>query len=215
MKTWRDWMNGVIDGWFPLTCAYCLQPISDEGLCCDCMELGRGLLTVEPKIDLDGMEVFVAYRYEGIVQELVQRLKYGKDMHAGTGLTHLMRMAWTSRAISAPDLVLPMPLSVIRRAERGFNQTEIVAKPLAASLGVICTHAGLKRTHRPRQASLGRQARLTNVVGSFRCTRPCHGDVLVVDDVLTTGATLLAARDALIHAGANSVRAAVIAQVVD
>lgn len=215
MARWRTWIDTVIDGWFPIACAYCARQIAREGLCDACESAARELLVPEVFCDFDGMAVFVACRYDGLVQDLVQRLKYGKDMHAGTGLVHVMRMAWPTSRFHPPDLIVPMPLSFLRRTTRGFNQAEVLAKPLAEWLHVPCSGAGLARQHRPRQAGLGRDRRLVNVTGSFHCHRTVPPRVLLVDDVVTTGSTLLAARHALLAAGATSVTAAVLAKARD
>jgi predicted amidophosphoribosyltransferase len=92
-------------------------------------------------------------------------------------------------------------------AERGFNQAALLASPVARELGARFAPRGLTRLRATReQAGLERAERLENVLGAFVATRRLDGArVALVDDVLTTGATLEAAATALHDAGASSV----------
>lgn len=114
--------------------------------------------------------------------------------------------------LDAVDLVVPVPLPWPRRLARGFNQAETIARAVARGheLPVATT---LTRRLRQRQTRLGRRARARNLRGSFRArTRVRDARVLLVDDVITTGATLRAATEALLLAGARSVHAAAVAR---
>jgi ComF family protein len=115
------------------------------------------------------------------------------------------------------DLVVPVPLSVGRQRERGYNQSELIARELA-DLGVlpapVATALIRHRDTRP-QVELQRAERLTNVRGAFACPQPnliAAQRVLLVDDVSTTGATLEACAVPLIEAGAARVMALVVAK---
>jgi ComF family protein len=116
------------------------------------------------------------------------------------------------------DGVLPVPLHPARRAERGFNQAELLAAPCAARWGVRMLPRALVRA-RPTlpQADLDAAARRANVRDAFRVSRPGEvrgRRVLLVDDVLTTGATVGAAAGALLAAGAAAVGVLTLARVV-
>jgi ComF family protein len=104
------------------------------------------------------------------------------------------------------DAVVPVPLSPERQRLRGFNQASLLAEHVAASLGAPFTSVALQRLERPSQRSLGVAGRLANLRGAFSC----HGDVagkrvLLVDDVVTTGATASACADTLADAGASRI----------
>jgi ComF family protein len=121
-------------------------------------------------------------------------------------------------AEGAPDLVLPVPCSRARLAERGFNQAWELARPLAAALG-LPADAGLllRLADTPHQTELGRSARRANLARAFmvepsRRAELAGRHVALVDDVLTTGATLDAAAAELRRAGARSVTAWVFAR---
>ncbi len=109
----------------------------------------------------------------------------------------------------AADVVVPVPLHRVRERERGYNQTDLVAKPLARRLGLPYRAVLLVRTRpRPDKQVLSLAERWESVRGAF-ATRPGSQvdklRVLLVDDVLTTGATLDACAKALREAGAKSV----------
>lgn len=90
-----------------------------------------------------------------------------------------------------PDIIIAMPLHPQRIAERGFNQSLELAKMLSQTLH-IPIHAGCKRIlHTPPQAGLNQQQRIRNMRGAFSCQHSLQGlNIAIVDDVMTTGASL-------------------------
>jgi ComF family protein len=128
----------------------------------------------------------------------------------------LMRSApWVEPALDLADMLLPMPLSSERLQERGFNQALLLAKALAPSK----TKAGLLLRIRdtPPQSSLSRSARLNNVLQAF-AMEPLQQSavagkrIVLVDDVMTSGASLSAAAQCLRQAGAAHIMALVFAR---
>ncbi len=128
----------------------------------------------------------------------------------------LMRSApWTEPALDAAQLLVPMPLSAPRLAQRGFNQAFELAKQLDARKAVSSLLLRLRET--PAQAALDLQARLANVRGAFavdplRVAAVKGKRIVLVDDVMTSGASLHAAAQALRQAGAASVTGLVFAR---
>jgi ComF family protein len=114
-----------------------------------------------------------------------------------------------------PDAVVPIPLHRLRLYERGYNQSERLAAGLAETLGVLLSADLLERPHPTRtQTNLTRQQRWDNVKSAVSLSAPgaVQGKhLLLVDDVLTTGATAAAAADVLKAAGARHVSLAVLA----
>jgi ComF family protein len=145
--------------------------------------------------------------FEGPSRALIHALKYERRTSTAGILVALMAPALADLPVSAVDVVVPVPLHAVRRRERGFNQAELLAEELARKLGVP-TRKGLRRT-RPtaNQADLPREARMSNVSGAFVAEhRAVRGErVLLLDDVVTTGATLSEAAAALRRAGSGPV----------
>lgn len=118
----------------------------------------------------------------------------------------------------AADVIIPVPLHRDRQRERGFNQAELIARPLARRLGLPMRVAFLARTKpRPESLQLTRRQRWDTVRGAFAVPEHAKVDklrILLVDDVMTTGATLDACSRALLHAGAGEITALTVARAV-
>ncbi len=149
-----------------------------------------------------------AYLYAFPVEQMVQALKYGDALELA---------AWLGGRLVPPDgdwdLVLPVPLHADRLAERGFNQAVELARPLARR-GLVLRHDVLRRARATKaQAGLDARGRRRNLRNAFVAGGNLHGQrILLVDDVMTTGATLDAAAAALRRAGAAHVANLVLAR---
>jgi ComF family protein len=162
-------------------------------------------------------------RYEGALREIVHAFKYGGRRALAGPLCSLMRMSGHDVLVGA-DAVVPVPLHPWRAWTRGFNQ----ADDLACALGAPVWRLLRRARHGPPQASLPAARRRANVRGAFAVGGPlaclsigpsastrARGSVLVlVDDVMTTGATLDACARALLDAGAREVRVLTAARAV-
>ena len=165
-----------------------------------------------PPLDLCLTAVAYEYPWSG----LVARYKFGASPGWSQALALLMRSTpWAEPALDAADLVLPMPLSRERLRERGFNQARELTRHLAP--GKVRADVLLRLHDTPAQSSLPRAARLRNVRGAFGVApgreREIDGRrVLLVDDVMTSGASLHTAAQALRAAGAAHITALVLAR---
>jgi ComF family protein len=155
-----------------------------------------------------------AFQYAFPLDRLLQSYKF----NANLALTDLFADALAARLCdrgNLPDLVVPLPLARKRLAERGFNQSAQLGKAVARRLSLPFEPHGLLRVRETApQAGLSRAERLKNVKGAFGCERSLTGRrVALIDDVMTTGATLSDAARALKKQGAAQVEAWVIARV--
>lgn len=149
---------------------------------------------------------------DGPLQSLQHALKYGNRPQYGIELGRLLGAAYAEEA-GPPDGVLPIPLHRTRKLERGYNQSRMLAQGVADSLDSPLRPNLLTRPHPTRpQTNLSRKERWHNVRNAFTADENCgNGHWLLIDDVLTTGSTAVAAGQTLAQAGAESVSLATLA----
>lgn len=134
-------------------------------------------------------------------------MKYKGLFALAEPLAELMVLAWPQWEVEV-DLVLPIPLHAERERERGYNQAMLLVEHLCRRMGWQTAPAGLRRIrHTPPQVNLNKEERQENVKDAFTADeRIVKGlNILLVDDVCTTGATMISATEALLAAGAQSV----------
>ena len=177
-------------------CPLCGMPKPLDGICWRCQEK---------------RPVWQAARswaaFGGPLQKAIHQLKYGGDVALGEALARpliplLQHVGWRL------DVVVPVPIGLARREERGYNQAALLAKPLALGSGLAYQPKLLLKQRETRsQVGLSYQDRQQNVAGAFFARDDCAQGkrVLVVDDVMTSGATLEACALALLKAGAVEV----------
>lgn len=180
----------------PPTCRRCGMPTAfDTPVCEECK--GRDLLFDSARAPL---------RYEGVGEEIVRVLKYRGYMAVVPGLAAPL-MLGAAREAGRFDAVVPVPLHRSRLARRGFNQAAVLGREVAGGLGAGFEEA-LRAVRATRdQVELSAAERRENVRGAFRAESRVRGRVLLVDDVLTTGATLSEGARVLRDAGAEEVYA--------
>ena len=158
-------------------------------------------------------------RYDETARRLVHRLKYGDRVELARALGAMMARAGAELLIDA-DVIVPVPLHRSRLWWRRFNQAMALAGALSRTSGVRCDPFLLARVKRTRsQVGLTRTQRGDNLQGAFRVPADAKPHlagkrVLLVDDVVTTGATANACSRALLRAGAESVDLLSFARVV-
>jgi len=149
--------------------------------------------------------------YEGIVRELIHKFKYQNKDHINSLLARLLiEFIYQYRiALNLFDLVIPIPLHRIRLREREFNQAELIARRIAEEFSLAFSPSNLwRRHHRQAQMELKEEERWENIKGCFALYNPEEvkgKNIILVDDVFTTGATCSEAASILKSAGAVSV----------
>jgi ComF family protein len=193
--------------WNRACCARCALPLSQpEARCGRCLKAA-------PEFDA----AFCAFRYEWPLDSLVTRFKFAADLAAGAVLARLLHAYLVERVAAtdgSPRLMMPIPLHEDRLRERGFNQALELARPLARLSGIALAVEGMHRLRAtPRQTGLNALHRRRNVRGAFVVdvdVRDRH--VVLVDDVITTAATVRECAKTLKRAGAASVQVWAVAR---
>jgi ComF family protein len=144
--------------------------------------------------------------YQAPVNRLIGALKFHRQLQLASALGRLFCQQ-LSRSNPLPDLILPVPLHPQRLRERGFNQSQELARSVATELQLPITHRGCHRVvATPPQRGLDQQARRKNLRKAFVADSSVEGrHIALFDDVITTGATVTAASQALLDAGAARV----------
>lgn len=154
--------------------------------------------------------------FNGTTRRALHALKYAGERRLGVPLGEAVAARW-HRAGAGGDVLVPVPVHASRRRERGYDQAELIAVAAAAALGVPSLVALERRRATAPQYRLDRRHRAANVDDAF-VVRPGATAairdrwVVLVDDVVTTGATLCAAAAALLDAGAVAVSAVTVAR---
>lgn len=182
-------------------CPYC-QRVSHGGRTCDlCRAPGR----------LDGLLVGATFAQEDLLQRSIHAMKYKGRREIASKLVEAL---WARVAFDSSCTLVAVPLSKVRRQERGYNQALDLALAYSTIQGLDIQDCLERTRHTQPQARLGRVERLTNLAGAFTCLGPAPPRVMLVDDVATTLSTLHACADALRQAGAYHVYGLVLARAL-
>lgn len=158
------------------------------------------------------VQTHAGLRYEGEIVALMHRFKFSGEPRAGVVLASLMLETLNVLpANEMPQTLIGLPRHPWRAREFGFDQTLWLTRYLSRHLGIAEVNAHRIR-HTPTQRGLDRQARQRNLRNAFRIDSPLSGRVVVVDDIMTTGASLDALARACLVAGAGEVQAWAIAR---
>jgi ComF family protein len=200
----RSLLDTLLALLFPDRCGGCKRV--GELLCRECC---TALMPYphEPALKLPGLDgVRIAFVFDGPLRGAVHQFKYRRVRRMAGPLGTLLAGTLAARPIAA-DALLPIPLHPAREAERGFNQAAVLAHEVARALRLPVVAAGLARVRATeQQARLDARARAENMRGAFRWQGAAPPRrVILVDDVLTTGATIAAGAEALRAAGAEAV----------
>ena len=213
--TARRWLGRLLNLLYPPKCPFCgaLSPGGEAALCLRCEQ---ALPWAEGTFSAQGFDsgVFVLY-YEGAVRESLLRYKFGGCSGYAGVYGPLLAQRIAEGLGSRFDLISYVPVSRWRRATRGYDQSELLARAVARCYGVLPVTTLHKRRQNRTQSQLhSADARRANVSGVYTPVGPEHfagQRVLLIDDIVTTGATLSEAARTLRAAGAADVVCAALA----
>lgn len=208
----------LLDLLFPPKCMFCGKalPRSDEILACSaCLQK---LPYTENNGCFEGTDhvayVIAPFHYQDPVSQALRDYKFKKRKMYAESLAHFLAQ-YLSKVEEArrADLILPVPLGKKRLYERGFNQSELLARIVGRELGIVYDGDVLIRVRETeRQSSLSLSERKQNVMDAFGCMQAVEGKTIVlVDDIYTTGATAESCAKALGAAGASKIILAAMA----
>jgi len=182
-------------------------------LCDECHHILVGYDGDLPRMANQLTDVRIAYVFEGPLRHALHQLKYHRRQRVARPLGTLMAAHLRAQPLPC-DALIPVPLHRQRLIERGFNQAELLAREVAEATGLPLIVGPLVRIRATRQqASLNMADRIENVADAFVWKgSPPPARVVLVDDVLTTGATVNACAAALRAAGAREVYALALAR---
>jgi ComF family protein len=237
----RAVLRTALDLALPPLCPACREPVESQALCPACWsklsfitrpycerlgipfvyDPGPGILSMEAIADPPAYQrARAAVRFDEISRALVHALKYGDRLDLAP-----MMGRWVSHAgrelLADADALVPVPLHWRRLWARRFNQSAMLAAAIAAESGVPIAAGALKRVKpTAQQVGLSRTERATNVQGAFRVPPEARGAVagrrlILVDDVLTSGATVDGCARALLRAGAANIDVLIFARVAE
>src|ERR1700691_1151388 len=232
--------HAALDAFYPPTCLACRAATDRHGAlcprcwsamrfiarpCCERLaspfeqDLGQGLISPQAMADPPAFSRAraVARFEDGPARTLAHRLKYSDRAELARPIARWMARAGAD-VLADADLLTPVPLHALRLWRRRFNQAAALAAEISRQTGKPCNLNALLRVKATRsQIGLTRAQRAENVQGAFRgaAGAPVRGlNVVLIDDVLTSGATANAASRALLRAGAKRVDVLVFARVV-
>ncbi len=203
----------LLDAVAPRRCAGC-DAVSDESICADCGAT-MSAMPVPPVRRLRHGSGFAAFEFVEPVRASLHRGKYRGDRQALAALAAMTSRRLAGPRLFTPDAIVAVPLGLRRRHQRGYNQSELIATAVAEERDVPILDDLVRIRDTPPQSARDEATRRDNVAGAFAWT---GGDlagayVWLVDDVLTTGATVEAGAAVLARAGASLVDVVVVAAV--
>lgn len=207
-----DWLLDLL---YPPRCTFCrrLLRCDETDVCAKC----RGRLpTIEGAFKRGRYftQCVSVYAYKDDVAESLKRYKFGgMRVYAGS-YARLLAMVLLRERVEC-DVLTWTPISAKRKRERGYDQAKLLAEAVARELGVDCLQTLEKVRNNPAQSSMkDAEARRANVIGAYRAVMPerfAGKRVLLIDDIITTGATLSECSFVLLNAGAAEVQCATVA----
>jgi competence protein ComFC len=156
---------------------------------------------------LGNVQVLSYARYQPPLKQAILRLKYSPNRQLAAHMAGWMLELYANSSFTG-DMILPVPLGRVRKRERGYNQVELIASSMARDLNIPVQAQSLVRVHETRsQVGLDPEERFENVHEAFSADSKSvqNQNILLLDDLLTSGATLLGCTQALFAAGASRV----------
>ncbi|MDR3208185.1 MAG: ComF family protein [Oscillospiraceae bacterium] len=212
------WAEPLLRLFYPARCLFCQKPVTGKGetVCPLCRTGGLPFTPTGARFAVPGGVCVAPFYYVEPVRELMHRYKFRGRYKLAEPMAAYMADA--AEGLPGFDLVSWVPVSAKRLRQRGYDQAQLLARALAGRLWTPLVPTLRKTRDAPPQTGFNTpEARRTNVSGAFAALPKAVADkrILLVDDILTTGATLGACVECLYQAGARSVVCAAFARAGD
>lgn len=208
--------HALLDLIFPPRCVHCGRV--DHAFCTQCIIDFEHLALDDIKLELEPLHVIVSTsNHQGIALSAVQALKYHNVRRMAQPIAKRLKNALDTQTWTF-DMIVPVPMHIARLRERGYNQAQEIAQALADLCDKPYEAQAIRRDRHTRsQVGLGRAERLQNVADAFTANEKLvtGKTLLLVDDVRTTGSTLIACASAALAAGASDVYAITVTAALD
>jgi len=215
-----DLSKGITNLIYPPLCEVCgvkIEPEPKQNSLCETCK--NNITLIKPAVALkhNDINIWAVCAYEGVIKHCVHLFKYNARLNLLNALSSLMIDFIKNHLKDKKfDLIIPVPLHGARLRERGFNQAELLAKKISTHISQPLCLKALKRV-KPTltQTGLSKTKRFTNLKGAFKIIRDdfvYNKNILLIDDVFTTGSTIGEAAKTLLEAKAKSVEALVLAR---
>jgi ComF family protein len=208
----------LLDFVIPRSCAGCDSPVNGDAVWCEpCSEavvpLKRNIEEYTPQ----GHRVLAPFSYEGPVAKAIHRLKFSNRPELAHSLGQRLATEVVLARIPSGATIVPVPTTPERIVERGYNQSALLASAMSRKSGIRLIPTALRRNHSaPHQVGADKAQRARQVAGAFTADSGiiANAKVILVDDVVTTGATSAACAKAIEAAGGQLIAVVAVARVL-
>ena len=221
----KQWVQHFLQLWFPPCCAACDRPLveNERFICLECQyhlpitnfhvdSFNEGVQLIGGQFPLDFVACFLRFEERSRVQNIVHQFKYfgNKQLGFSLGQSYGNLLKKNQHPCLSSDALIPIPAQGTTKKKRGYNQSQVFAEGLATELNLpIISDVLYKLPSVESQVGKGRAARFDNLEQAYQCIenegRLQGKKVILVDDVLTTGATISSCANALFMQGVTSV----------
>ena len=221
----KNILTPLFDFFLPRICPGCNKKLSNDTkpVCDDC--LSSILIADEEKLEHEFEKNFKSsniisdyyalyiFQPDQALQHIIHALKYKRQFKLGVFLGEIVSEGIKSRSWQV-DVIIPIPIHHLKKVERGYNQSDYIAKGLSRKLNIPWSGKIVKRLrHTESQTKLNMKQRALNIADAFKVKRSeeiQNKNILVVDDVSTTGATILECAKMIKAAGAKTIYACTV-----